>query len=121
MKKLFTLFLFLSISVIAARADIHMPKGDNFYDKLGRGLANITMGPSEILDSHYSVLQDEGPTAGFFKGMLVQGVSRMFMDAGMGIYEVVTSPFPPYESLKLQAYDTGVVNEYPPADLKNWY
>jgi putative exosortase-associated protein (TIGR04073 family) len=120
MKKLLPI-LFFSLSLIAARADIHMPKGDNFYDKMGRGLANITMAPSEILDSQYSVREEEGDTAGFFKGMLVQGVSRMVMDVGVGLYEVFTSPFPPYESLKLQAYDTGVVNEYPPADLQNWY
>jgi putative exosortase-associated protein (TIGR04073 family) len=113
--------LALTVSLTIAQADLTMPKSENFYDKAGRGLANIAMAPAEILDSHYSVLEEEGPTAGFFKGMVVQGPSRMIMDIGMGIYEVITSPFPPYQSLKLKSYDAGVVNEYPPSDLTNWY
>lgn len=113
--------LALSLSLMVAHADITMPKGDNFYDKLGRGLANVTMAPANFLESQFTVMETEGATVGFWKGMVVQGASRTVMDVGMGLYEIVTSPFPPYESLKLKAYDTGVVNEYPPADLKNWY
>ncbi len=120
MKKLITL-LALSLSLVVAHADLSMPRGDNFYDKLGRGLANVVMAPTEILDSQFNVAQDEGGTAGFFKGMLVQGPSRMVMDIGVGLFEIVTSPFPPYESLKMASYDCGVINEYPPSDLKNWY
>jgi hypothetical protein len=41
------------------------------------------------------------------------------------VFEVVTSPFPTnggsYRSQKLPPYDSMVVNEYPPGDLKNWY
>jgi hypothetical protein len=41
------------------------------------------------------------------------------------VFEVVTSPFPTnngsYRSQKLPPYDSMVVNEYPPSDLKNWY
>ncbi|PAW79748.1 MAG: hypothetical protein B9S32_00025 [Verrucomicrobia bacterium Tous-C9LFEB] len=113
--------LALSATLMVAHADISMPKGDNFYDKLGRGLANLTTAPANFLDSQFTVTESEGGTAGLFKGLFVQGTSRTVMDMGMGFYEIVTSPFPPYQSLKLQAYDTGVVNEYPPADLKNWY
>lgn len=113
--------LALSATLMVARADISMPKGDNFYDKMGRGLANTTMAVSNVLDSGFTVDQYEGGTVGFFKGTIVQGLSRTVMDTGMGIYEIVTAPFPPYQSLKMKAYDTGVVNEYPPADLKNWY
>ncbi len=120
MKTLLSL-LALSLSLVVVHADIDMPKHDNFYDKAGRGLADIIMSPAEILDSHYNVMESEGTTAGFFKGLLVQGPSRMFMDIGMGVFEVITSPFPPYDSLKMRAYDTAVVNEYLPADLKNWY
>lgn len=120
MKKLITL-LALSLSLVAVQADLSMPKGDNFYDKAGRGLANVIMAPANILDSQFTVAEAEGGTAGFFKGMIVQGTSRMVMDIGIGLFEIVTSPFPPYESLKMNAYDTGVINEYPPSDLKNWY
>ena len=102
-----------------------MPVRDTFYDKLGRGLADLVLSPSELLDSQYSMIDTEGNTVAFTKGFLVQGVSRMVMDMGHGVFEIATSPFPTnggsYESSKLPPYDSMVVNDYPPADLKNWY
>jgi len=120
MKKLLALATVLVLAGVA-QADLSMPKKPNFYDKAGRGLANIVLSPVHLLDSSYSLLQEEGPTVAASKG-LVQGTSRMFMDMGHGIYEVLLAPFPPYESLKLPAYDTAQQNPYPPADLiDNWY
>ncbi len=100
-----------------------MPVKDSFYDKLGRGLSDIVVSPSEMLDSQYGMIDTEGANVAFFKGFLVQGVSRMIMDMGHGVFEIATSPFPTpdYESLKAAPYDSMVVNDYPPADLKNWY
>jgi putative exosortase-associated protein (TIGR04073 family) len=117
--------LLLAAPQILARADISMPVRDTFYDKLGRGLADLVFSPSELLDSQYSMIDTEGNTVAFTKGFLVQGVSRMIMDMGHGVFEIATSPFPTnagsYESSKLPPYDSMVVNDYPPADLKNWY
>jgi putative exosortase-associated protein (TIGR04073 family) len=125
MKRILALTLLMAVPSLMARADISMPVKDSFYDKLGRGLADITMSPSELVDSQYTMLDTEGHTVAFFKGFVVQGVSRMIMDIGQGVFEVVTSPFPTnngsYRSQKLPPYDSMVVNEYPPADLKNWY
>lgn len=103
-----------------------MPVRDSFYDKLGRGLADIVFSPSELLDSQYGMIETEGATTAFCKGFVVQGTSRMIMDIGQGIFEVVTSPIPTrtynsYGSQKLPPYDSMVVNAYPPSDLKNWY
>jgi hypothetical protein len=72
------------------------------------------------------MLDTEGNTVAFCKGFLVQGISRMVMDIGHGVFEVTTSPFPTmdygsYRSNKTPPYDSMVVNSYPPADLKNWY
>ncbi|MEM6885727.1 MAG: hypothetical protein AAF571_11895 [Verrucomicrobiota bacterium] len=101
-------------------ADLQMPQKENFYDRLGHGVANIFLSPSHLLDSPYELMMSEGPTVGATKGM-AQGVSRMFMDIFVGVAEVVTSPFP-VESLKQPAYDSHVVEKYPPADLHdNWY
>jgi putative exosortase-associated protein (TIGR04073 family) len=125
MKQLLVLALLMAFPAIIARADISMPVKDNFYDKLGRGLADIATSPSEMVDSHYSMLETEGNTVAFFKGFLVQGTSRMVMDIGQGVFEVLTSPFPTnngsYRSQKLPPYNSMVVNDYPPGDLKNWY
>lgn len=120
MKKLALLAALLA-TLSLAKADLSMPKQPNFYDKAGRGIANIVLAPAHLFDSPYSLLLDEGPTVSVTKGF-VQGLSRSVMDTGMGIYELVTCPFPPYESLKLPAYDSGQQNPYPPADLiENWY
>jgi hypothetical protein len=60
----------------------------------------------------------------YFKGFVVQGISREVMDFGHGVFELLTAPYPTpdYESLKCSPYDQPmVVNDYPPADLNNWY
>ena len=125
MKRILFVALLLAAPQILARADISMPVRDTFYDKLGRGIADLVFSPSELLDSQYSMIDTEGNTVAFTKGFLVQGVSRMVMDMGHGIFEIATAPFPTnggsYESSKLPPYDSMVVNDYPPADLKNWY
>jgi len=125
MKRILTLALVFTMAAITARADISMPIKDNFYDKLGRGISNIITAPSELLDSQYGMIDTEGDNVAFCKGFLVQGVSRMVMDIGDGIFEVVTSPFPTnngsYRSQKMPPYNSMVVNQYPPGDLTNWY
>src|SRR5476649_1315831 len=126
MKRILVLAVLMLAPQIMAKADISMPVRDTFYDKLGRGLADIVTSPSELLDSQYGMLDTEGNTVAFCKGFVVQGTSRMVQDIGMGVFEVITSPFPTqnfhsYRSQKLPPYDSMVVNAYPPADLKNWY
>ena len=127
MKRILALALLLAATTtFSVRADISMPIRDSFYDKMGRGIADVAFSPSEMLDSQYGMIDTEGNTVAFCKGFLVQGVSRMLMDMGHGVFEIVTSPFPTqtfcsYRSHKLPPYDSMVVNDYPPADLKNWY
>ena len=124
MKRILALAILLVAPQIMAHADISMPVRDSFYDKLGRGIANVAFSTSELLDSQYGMIDTEGSTVAFCKGFLVQGTSRMIMDMGHGVFEIVTSPFPTqnydsYRSQKLPPYDSMVVNAYPPADLKN--
>ena len=90
------------------------------------GVADVAFSHSELLDSQYGMIDTEGTTVAFCKGFLVQGTSRMIMDMGQGVFEIVTSPFPTqnfhsYRSQKMPPYDSMVVNQYPPSDLKNWY
>ena len=126
MKRILALAILLVAPQIMAHADISMPVRDSFYDKLGRGIADVFFSPSEMLDSQYGMIDTEGNTTAFCKGLIVQGTSRMIMDIGHGLFEIATSPFPTqdfhsYRSQKLPPYDSMVVNAYPPADLKNWY
>src|ERR1700677_375282 len=122
MKRILALAVLLIAPQLMAHADISMPVPDTFYDKAGRGIADICFAPSELLDSQYGMLDTDGATVAFTKGFIVQGLSRMVMDAGMGVFEVVTSPIPTadfcsYRSMKLPPYDSMVVNDYPPGDL----
>ena len=123
MKRIALLFVIAAFGISAAEADLTMPKRKNMYDYAGQGFANIILAPSHLLDSPYGLLESDGPTVAATKGV-VQGISRMFMDMGVGIAELATAPFAPIinEEYKNPAYDTGLINTYPPADLyDNWY
>lgn len=105
------------------QADLRMPCKLNFYDYLGRGLANIAWAPAEILDSTHEMTLVEGGTVGYTKG-LVQGTSRMVMDVFVGVVEILLSPVAPAVNadLKQPNYETLQRDVYPPADLLyNWY
>jgi hypothetical protein len=72
------------------------------------------------------MLETEGATTAFCKGLIVQGTSRMFMDISLGAFDIITSPVPlndhwGYRTFKDRPYDSMIVNDYPPADLKHWY
>jgi hypothetical protein len=116
----------LSILMVSlAFGDISMPKTDNFYDKAGRAISNILLSPAHLLDSHYSYLELEGFTVAGSKG-IVQGFGRMFSDMAHGIFELITAPFAigpnaTYGTYKMAPWNSMVVQDYPPANLENWY
>ena len=119
MKYAWCLLLALSLPAIS-RADLRLPPKPTIFEKLGRGIANVTLASSELLDSNYQLLQEKGPTYAYTVG-IAQGVSRVIMDTGVGAIEIGTF-FIPTKSLKMPAHDTGQVEPVPPADLKDtWY
>jgi putative exosortase-associated protein (TIGR04073 family) len=87
--------LALAVTASIAFADIQQPPASDYGPtrKLGRGIANIAYGPSEILDSIFAVNYAEGNSAAWSYG-LVRGVGRTFARLGYGVYEVATFPFP---------------------------
>ena len=112
-------FLLLSLPALTW-ADLRLPPKPTMMEKLGRGVANITLSVSELFDSPYVATQQGGGTYGDTYG-ITQGISRMVMDVAVGTLEVGTF-FIPTKSMKMPAHDTGQVQAYPPADLKdNWY
>ena len=115
----------LTVSTASLRADISMPKKETLYDKVGRGLANIALAPTEILDSMFVTNELEGPTVAWSKG-LVQGTGRAVSDIGLGVVDVVTGPVPvgpgfSYRTLKQPPAGSMIVDPYPPGDLVNFY
>ena len=70
----------------------------NTEKKLGRGFTN-TMEPIRLGEMRRSFEQAalfHGPDVGYAGG-IVSGFSRTMARTGIGIYEIVTCPFPPYD------------------------
>jgi putative exosortase-associated protein (TIGR04073 family) len=68
--------------------------------KLGRGMADITE-PVRMGEFRRSVEETavfDSPDAGYTLGV-VRGVDRTVARTGLGIYDIVTFPFPPYHPL----------------------
>ena len=67
-------------------------------EKLGRGISNMTeftrMG--EMRRSVEQTALFEGPDKAYTTG-LVRGFNKSIVRTGVGIYEVLTCPFPPYD------------------------
>lgn len=61
--------------------------------KLGRGIANLTLGVTEVFTSLDGVNTEEGNAASHSYG-IVRGIQRTLVRFGVGVYEVVTFPFP---------------------------
>jgi putative exosortase-associated protein (TIGR04073 family) len=120
MKTLLSAITVLSLSAIAL-ADIHDPPMNDQGPtrKLGRGIANIAFGATEILETPARINEREGNAAAASYGV-VKGIGRFFFRFGKGVYEVVTFPFPTYKDSYRPAYRLdppwihGGYEEFPP-------
>jgi putative exosortase-associated protein (TIGR04073 family) len=120
MKRLLSLAL-LSMLVMPALADIHDPPANDYGPtrKLGRGLANIVFGITELSVQPNTINEREGNAAAWSYGV-VRGFGRYFARIGYGIYDVTTFPFastrssyrPPYKSNIPWIH--GGMEEFPP-------
>jgi len=68
--------------------------------KLGRGMANITepVRMGELRRTVEETAVFESPDAGYTVGF-VRGFDRSMARTGLGIYDILTFPFPPYRPL----------------------
>lgn len=69
----------------------------NMEDKLGRGMSNtyeIVRG-GEMRRSIEEAMLFDGPTAAYTTGV-VRGFDKTMARTGVGVYEIVTFPLPPY-------------------------
>src|SRR4051812_33937122 len=96
MKPLLPLFCFGGLSSLAL-ADIHDPPMNDHGPtrKLGRGLANMLFGGSELFIVPNEINDREGNAAAWSYGP-VRAIGRFFFRIGVGCYEVATFPFPSY-------------------------
>ena len=67
-------------------------------EKLGRGISNMTefVRMGEMRRSVEQTSLFEGPDKAYTTG-LVRGFNKSIVRTGVGIYEILTCPFPPYD------------------------
>jgi putative exosortase-associated protein (TIGR04073 family) len=91
------LFLTALVAAVAstALADIQDPPSNDYGPtrKLGRGLSNFFLAPTEVFVSVAKVNKDEGNAAAAGYGV-VRGVGRSAMRHVAGFIEALTAPFP---------------------------
>ncbi len=73
-------------------------QGFAFEQKFGRGLRNITelARGGEIRRSMEQTALLDGPDMAYTTGF-IRGFNRSLVRTGVGIYEMITAPFPPYD------------------------
>ncbi len=94
----------------------------NTEQKLGRGISNMAeiarMG--ELRRTVEQTAVTDGPDAAYGTG-LVRGFNRTLARTGIGIYEVVTCPFPPYHPVATDYLAPGPVypDSYVPSIIED--
>jgi len=66
---------------------------DNAFTKFGRGMANIAISPGELYTQPLLLSKNNDVATAFFGGLL-KGTGMFIAREAVGIYEVVTFPFP---------------------------
>lgn len=92
MRKSFPLLAVLGVAGVLATGCA------NTEQKFGRGMANL-MEPLRMGELRRSMEQTalfDGPDASYSTGF-IKGLNRTLARTGIGVYEVVTAPFPPYD------------------------
>lgn len=120
MKTLLSLAVLAALSSVAL-ADIQDPPMNDQGPtrKLGRGIANVAFGCSELFEAPMQINQREGNSAAFSYG-LVKGVGRTVFRLGAGLYDIFTFPFPTYKRSFRAPYKSNIpwiqggYEEFPP-------
>src|SRR6266571_8054474 len=82
----------------------------NTEKKLGRGLSNMfeIVRVGDLRRTMEQTALFDGPDMAYSTGF-VQGLNRSLARTGIGIYEVVTAPFPPYDPVCTDHFAPGAV------------
>lgn len=93
MRKIFPLLAALVVAAVASGCA-------NTERKFGRGVTNIIepLRMGELRRSMEQAALFDGPEAGYFTGFF-KGLNRTIARTGIGAYEIVTAPIPPYDPI----------------------
>lgn len=120
MKTLLSILLVAAFGAVAL-ADVQDPPMNDFGPtrKLGRGIANVLYGITELPYCIANINELEGNSAGCSYG-IVKGLGRTFYRFGKGWYEIATFPVPTYKASYRPPYPSqipwvhGGYTEFPP-------
>jgi putative exosortase-associated protein (TIGR04073 family) len=104
MRKTFPLFLALATVTLFSSGCANTER------KFGRGMANtmeIVRG-GEMRRTMEQTALFESPDSGYTTGF-IRGLNRTLTRTGIGIYEVITAPFPPYDPVLTHRFAPGPV------------
>jgi len=98
MRNSFTLLASVAVLAFFASGCATTDQGFAFEQKFGRGLRNITefARGGEIRRSMEQTALMDGPDVGYTTGF-IRGFNKTLVRTGVGVYEMVTAPFPPYD------------------------
>ena len=98
MRKSFTLLAAGVAVAFLAGGCASAPGGYAFEQKFGRGMRNFTefARTGEIRRSMEQTALLDGPDMGYTTGF-IRGFNKSLVRTGVGFYELVSAPFPPYD------------------------
>ena len=98
MRNSLTLLASVAALILLGAGCASTPQGFAFEQKFGRGLRNATefARGGEIRRSMEQSGLFDGPDMAYTTGF-IRGFNRTLTRTGVGIYEMITAPFPPYE------------------------
>ena len=107
MRKTLPLLAVLGIAVILSSGCAYTSKVEN---KFGRGMANTyeIVRAGEMRRSMEQTAAFQGPDMAYSTGFM-HGLNRTLARTGIGVYEVVTAPFPPYHPVFTDQFAPGPV------------
>ena len=107
MRKTLPLLAVLGIAVIFASGCAYT---NNVENKFGRGMAKTyeIVRAGEFRRSMEQTAAFEGPDMAYSTGF-IHGFNRTLSRTGIGVYEVVTAPFPPYHPVFTDQFAPGPV------------
>ncbi len=120
MKTLLSLSL-LAFLTLSAVADIQDPPMNDYGPtrKLARGLINLSLAGTELVQNPAEMNEREGNAAGLLYGG-TKGFGRFAFRMGMGLYEIFTHPFATYKGSYRPPYKSNIpwinggYEEFPP-------
>lgn len=92
MKK-YLLALGVAVFVLTGLVSSALAEEDNAFTKFGRGMANIVISPGEFYTQPVLLSKNNASSTSIFGGLL-KGAAMFVAREAVGVYEVLTFPFP---------------------------